>query len=92
LYWIEEFILFLKYNASWAWWNMPVIPALGRLRQEYHEFEASLDYIVTPYIQNKQNLRMQLPLNAKTSTLVGFLNRQISCLVDTGSFETLFCQ
>jgi hypothetical protein len=25
---------------------MPVIPALGRLRQENHEFEASLDYIV----------------------------------------------
>jgi hypothetical protein len=26
------------------WWHLPVIPALGRLRQEELEFEASLDY------------------------------------------------
>jgi hypothetical protein len=25
---------------------MPIIPELGRLRQEDHEFKASLDYIV----------------------------------------------
>jgi hypothetical protein len=29
-----------------AWWCMPVIPALGRLRQENHEFNASLYCIV----------------------------------------------
>jgi hypothetical protein len=27
---------------------MPVIPVLGRVRLEDHEFEASLDYIVRP--------------------------------------------
>jgi hypothetical protein len=31
---------------SQAWWYMPVIPALGRLRQEDLVFEASLSYIV----------------------------------------------
>lgn len=31
---------------------MPVIPALGRLRQiDQHEFEASLDYIVSGQLQ-----------------------------------------
>jgi hypothetical protein len=32
------FLLFLKI-VSEAWWHMPVIPALGRQRQEDHEFE-----------------------------------------------------
>jgi hypothetical protein len=30
---------------SWAWWFMPIIPAVGRLRQEDHEFQASLGVI-----------------------------------------------
>jgi hypothetical protein len=29
---------------SWTWWNMPVILALRRLRQEDHEFKCSLGY------------------------------------------------
>uniref|UniRef100_A0A8C2UPR4 RPGR interacting protein 1 n=1 Tax=Chinchilla lanigera TaxID=34839 RepID=A0A8C2UPR4_CHILA len=33
-----------KGKSSWAWWHTPVIPALGRLRQEDHcEFETSLE-------------------------------------------------
>jgi hypothetical protein len=30
---------------------IPVIPALGRLRQEDHEFQASLEYIVRSYLK-----------------------------------------
>jgi hypothetical protein len=32
---------------SWDCWDIPVIPAPGRLRQENHEFQASLDYIMS---------------------------------------------
>jgi hypothetical protein len=50
------FITFLVYGSvvclflkvwSWAWWFMPVILALERLRQENHEFESILGYIVS---------------------------------------------
>jgi hypothetical protein len=30
---------------SQAWWHIPVIPALGRLRQKHQKFEASVGYI-----------------------------------------------
>jgi hypothetical protein len=33
---------------------MPVIPALGRLRQEHCKFEASLDYLARPYFKKKK--------------------------------------
>jgi hypothetical protein len=33
---------------------MPVIPVLGRLKQEDHKFEASPDYIVRPYLNNNK--------------------------------------
>jgi hypothetical protein len=35
-----------------AQWCMPVISALGRLRQEDHEFEVSLGYIVKLCLKN----------------------------------------
>jgi hypothetical protein len=31
--------------------HLPVIPTLRRLRQEDHEFEDSLSYIVKPYLK-----------------------------------------
>jgi hypothetical protein len=36
--------LFKDTETSQAGWYKPVIPALGILRQKYHEFEASLGY------------------------------------------------
>jgi hypothetical protein len=30
-----------------AWWCMPIIPALRRVRKEDHKFEASLSYIAS---------------------------------------------
>jgi hypothetical protein len=37
-----------------VWWYTPVIPALRRLMQEEHEFEASLGYINK---RNKQKMQ-----------------------------------
>jgi hypothetical protein len=42
-----------------VWWCTPVIPALGRLRQEYQEFEASLSYIVDPDSKKKKNKEIE---------------------------------
>lgn len=38
---------------SQAWWLMPIIPALKRLRQEdCHKFKVKLGYIVRPSFKN----------------------------------------
>jgi hypothetical protein len=34
---------------------LTLIPALGRLGQEDHEFKASIDYIAKPYPKKKKN-------------------------------------
>jgi hypothetical protein len=34
-----------------VWWYTPIIPELGRRRQENHEFKASLDYMVSPCLK-----------------------------------------
>jgi hypothetical protein len=39
-------ISYKEMKSNWAWCYMPVIPALGRMRQEDH----SLDTIVTSYL------------------------------------------
>jgi hypothetical protein len=32
-----------NYTENWIWWYMLVILAVGRLRQEDHEFKVSMD-------------------------------------------------
>jgi hypothetical protein len=38
---------------SRVWWCTPVIPALGRLRREGHEFQASPGYRTRPCLKTK---------------------------------------
>jgi hypothetical protein len=39
---------------SWVWWHMPIIPGVGKLRQEAYEFKASLNYIERPFLKKKK--------------------------------------
>jgi hypothetical protein len=36
-------------------WFMPVIPALGRMRQEDHKFKVNLGYLVRPCLKSLKN-------------------------------------
>jgi hypothetical protein len=36
-----------------VWWYTSAIPALGRLRQEDHEFKASLGFTVRSFLKTK---------------------------------------
>jgi hypothetical protein len=60
-------------ERSQAWWHMPVIPALGRQKQEtvqlYSEFRTSLDYIRP--CSKQRNGRLQELLGQS----LGFCNR-----------------
>jgi hypothetical protein len=38
-------------RPAWAWSCMPTIAALGRLRQEDHEFDISLGCVVKSYLK-----------------------------------------
>jgi hypothetical protein len=44
-----------KEAPGWVWWHISVIPAFGRLKQEDHEFEDSLGYIVRTCLLKKRN-------------------------------------
>lgn len=48
-----------KSPTSFVWWHWPAIPAVGRLRQEDGEFEASSDWRVRPCLktENKEGKR-----------------------------------
>jgi hypothetical protein len=53
-------------------WFTPVIPALKRLRQEDHEFEASLGYIGDryPVSKPKQNKKQKKNVKARVVKLI----------------------
>jgi hypothetical protein len=40
-----------KEITNWAWWCMPIIPGLAKLRQEDLEFEVSLSYTARPCLK-----------------------------------------
>jgi hypothetical protein len=46
-----------KLGESWVWWWAPVSSALGRLRQEDHEFKAGLGDIVISYLKKEKKER-----------------------------------
>jgi hypothetical protein len=46
-------------HSDW-WWHMPVIPALGRLRQENCEFKVSLSYIESETLSQKAKNRITM--------------------------------
>jgi uncharacterized membrane protein len=48
-------------QCSQAWWCVLTIPALGRLKQEDHEFEVSLGFIA------KQTTKNQMPKQTKNT-------------------------
>jgi hypothetical protein len=45
---------FKVYNSSLALWDMPVILALRKLKQENSEFQASLGYMVRPCLKKER--------------------------------------
>jgi hypothetical protein len=57
IYTVKGFAVIKKNEVIQVWWSMPVIAALGRLRKEDCEFEASLGYMQTIFqsFPNKNN-------------------------------------
>jgi hypothetical protein len=60
-------MLGLKLNLRWVWWFMPIIPALGRPRQEDCEFQANLSYMARP-CQEREKKRKKRREEKRSST------------------------
>lgn len=57
-------------QPSWAWWQIPVIPARKSLRQEDCKLKGIMGYTVSPYLRNCQ--------------LFSYLNDSVPLLVSVG--------
>jgi hypothetical protein len=47
----------IKKCKTSVWWYTPIIPTLGRPRQEDHKLKASLSYIATPCLKTPKKKR-----------------------------------
>lgn len=55
--WEEALFLTSGLSINWAWWLMPVIPALVRSRQvDCLKLKGSLDYKVRPFLKTKRKV------------------------------------
>jgi hypothetical protein len=63
----RKYIFKIKLLWNQVWWHIPIILALGNLRQEDHKFRASLDYIERPGLRktNKQKIKLFQSLHPK---------------------------